>query len=77
MRASNGLGPVAVGAKRGLADMKPEGRALAVAELLRQGYTGREVSEMLEVIDRGGSMQEAMAALHSKPESSEQQGEVG
>lgn len=43
--------------------MKPEGRAIAVAELLRQGYTGQQVSEMLKVTDRGGSMQEAMDAL--------------
>jgi hypothetical protein len=46
--------------------MKPEGRALAVAQLLRQGYTGGQVSEMLKVTDRGGSMEEAMAALRAR-----------
>lgn len=43
--------------------MKPEGRALAVAGLLHQGYTGRQVSEMLKVTDAGGSQADAMAAL--------------
>lgn len=40
----------------------PEGRAIAVAELLCSGWTGGAVSAMLEVTDRGGSMQEALAA---------------
>lgn len=42
--------------------MKPEGRAIAVADLLRQGWTAGAVSAMLEVTDRGGSAQEAYEA---------------
>ena len=50
--------------------MKPEGRALAVAELLRSGFTATEISKMLEVTDRGGSVAEAMAVIQkAAPES--------
>ena len=54
--------------------MKPEGRALAVAQLLRQGYTGAQVSAMLKVTDRGGSVAEAMEALRSAPTPPERKG---
>ncbi len=43
--------------------MKPEGRAIAVAQLLRMGHTGEQVSRMLEFTDRGGSLKEALDAL--------------
>lgn len=43
--------------------MKPEGRAIAVAELLRAGWTGKQVSEGLKVTDSGGSPQEALEAM--------------
>jgi hypothetical protein len=43
--------------------MKPEGRAIAVAELLRAGHSGQQVSKALKVADGGGSLAESMAAL--------------
>lgn len=43
--------------------MNRKGRAIAVAELLRAGWTGRQVSEGLKVTDRGGSPQEALEAM--------------
>jgi hypothetical protein len=42
---------------------RPEGRAIAVAELLRAGWTGAEVSAGLKVADTGGTPQEAMQAM--------------
>ncbi len=45
--------------------MKPEGRAIAVANLLRLGWTGDEVSAGLEVTDAGGSTVEAMQAMEA------------
>ena len=41
---------------------EPKGRAIAVAQLLRMGWTGAQVSAMLKVTDAGGSVPEAMAA---------------
>lgn len=55
--------------------MKPEGRAIAVAELLRQGYTGQQVSEMLKVTDRGGTLDEALAALRGSNSAELKEGE--
>lgn len=45
--------------------MKPEGRAIAVAELLRMGWTAGEVSAGLKVTDAGGSVLEAMQAMEA------------
>lgn len=48
--------------------MKPEGRAIAVAELLRAGYSGQQVSKALKVADEGGTFEEAMAAIREPDE---------
>ena len=48
--------------------MKPEGRAIAVAELLRAGHSAQQVSRALKVADRGGTPEEAMAALRHPDE---------
>lgn len=48
--------------------MKPEGRAVAVAEMLRAGHSGQQVSKALKVIDAGGTPQEAMAVLREPDE---------
>lgn len=53
--------------KGGAGMPKPEGRALAVAELLRAGHTAQQVSRALKVADGGGSMADAMAEL-DKPD---------
>lgn len=43
------------------------GRALLVAELLRDGWTADQVSVGLKVIDGGGSALDAMAAMKATP----------
>jgi len=40
-----------------------DGRALMVADLLRSGWTGQEVSVGLKVIDAGGGVALAMSAM--------------
>jgi hypothetical protein len=45
--------------------VRPEGRAIAVAQLLRQGWTGSEVSAGLKVTDAGGTPQEAIQAMEA------------
>ena len=48
--------------------MKPEGRAIAVAQLLRSGYSAQQVSKALKITDAGGTVQDAMAALREPDE---------
>lgn len=40
-----------------------DGRALVIANLLRSGWTGQEVSVGLKIIDAGGGVELAMAAM--------------
>lgn len=48
--------------------MQPEGRAIAVAEMLRAGYSGQQVSKALKVGDAGGSVPDMLAALREPDE---------
>jgi hypothetical protein len=40
-----------------------DARALVVAELLRLGWTGRQVSVGIKIIDAGGSVSDALTAM--------------
>ena len=42
-----------------------DGRMIAVAGMLRSGWSGRAVSEGLKVIDSGGGVMLAMSAMRS------------
>jgi hypothetical protein len=42
-----------------------DGRAIAVANMLRSGWTGRAVSAALKVIDAGGGVILAMEAMRA------------
>lgn len=43
-----------------------DSRAYIVASLLRHGWSGQAVSRALKVIDAGGSVEQAMAALREE-----------
>jgi hypothetical protein len=43
--------------------VKPEGRAITVAEMLRSGHSGQQVSKALAIGDSGGSVLEMLVAL--------------